>query len=165
MAGAPIIYMADANLTLKLVAAGTAVAYQGHVNTAEVVPTAGEEVSTTTLDGVKHVRRGAPSYALHLAGHQDYTTTGLARFLWDNAGAQAIFVLQAYGQGVTASPSKPSFTGEVTLAEGNYGGEVDTWPVIDVTMPCAARPTITLALADDAEDDGALEDDATATAA
>ena len=101
-APAPIIYLANATLTLKLLAGPTPVEYNGHVTTAEVVPTAGDQVSTTTLDGLKHVRLGAPSYALHLAGHQDYSTTGLARFLWDNAGAQALFSLQAYGAGIGA---------------------------------------------------------------
>jgi hypothetical protein len=161
MPPAPIIYLADAELTLALVATPTPVEYQGHVSTAEVVPTAGDQVSTTTLDGVKHTRMGAPSFALHLVGHQDYSATGLARFLWDHAGELATFTLQAYGQGVAASPSSPSIEGEVTLAEGNYGGEVDSWPTIDVTMPCSARPTFAEALAADEEE---LEP-ATATAA
>jgi hypothetical protein len=162
MAAAPIIYLADATLTLKLAGGGTAAEYNGHVTTAEVVPTAGDQVSTTTLDGVKHTRLGAPSYALHLAGHQDYSATGLARFLWDHAGELADFTLQAYGQGVAPSAATPSFTGQVTLAEGNYGGEVDSWPTIDVTLMCKDRPVITesVLMADEEE-----SDTATATAA
>jgi hypothetical protein len=160
---APIIYMADADLTL-VVGAGTPVQYNGHVTTAEVVPTAGEIVATTTLDGVKHQRQGAPSFALHLVGHQDWTTTGLARFLWDNSGQLATFVLQAYGQGQVPSATMPALTGTVQLAEGSYGGEVDTYPVIDVTLVCAAKPTWKVAaLADDQAlgdtDTGTLADD------
>lgn len=148
----PIIYLADAELTLKLTGdVGTAPSYQGNVTTAEVVPTAGDQVATTTLDGVKHVRVGAPSYALHLVGHQDYAAGGLARFLWDNAGVTADFTLQAYGAGVAASATTPEVSGTVTLAEGNYGGEVDTWPTIDVTLMCSARPTITDVVALEAE--------------
>jgi hypothetical protein len=136
---APIIYMADAALTLKL-AAGTAAEYNGHATTAEVLPTAGETVSTTTLDGVKHQRQGAPSFALHVVGHQDYSATGLARFLWDHSGELATFTLQAHGATVAASPSTPILAGEVVLVEGAYGGEVDTYPQIDVTLLCTSKP-------------------------
>ena len=45
------------------------------------------------------------------------------------------------------------------------GGEVDTWPTIDVTLPCKARPTITVALAEDELEADTEADGATATAA
>jgi hypothetical protein len=140
----PIIYIANAKLTLKL-AAGSAVAYQGQVKTAEVVPTAGDTVRTTTLDGQTHERQGAPSYALHLVANQDYSTTGLGRFLWDHARETADFVLQAYGAATAPGAATPQFTGQVVLAEGNYGGEVDTWAQMDVTLICVARPTLAIA--------------------
>jgi hypothetical protein len=142
-----LIYLKDAALTLTLVGppAGSPATYQGDVKTAEVVPTAGDSVKTTTLDGTVHERQGAPSYALHLVSLQDYGANGLGRFLWDNARKDCTFTLQAYGATTPPSATAPAITGVVVLAEGNYGGEVDTWPQMDVTLLCTARPTLKVA--------------------
>ena len=46
---------------------------------------------------------------------QDYTATGLARFLWDNAGETADVVLNAHGQAAVAGTDTPAVTGQVKL--------------------------------------------------
>ena len=42
---------------------------------------------TLCEDGT-HSPIGATTYSLHLVAAQDWSTTGLARFLWDNDGAK-----------------------------------------------------------------------------
>jgi hypothetical protein len=137
-----ILFMRDALLTLKI-GAGTATEYQGQVSTAAVEVEAGDTVTYPVLDGTIPTQIGASSYALHLVAAQDWDTTGgLARFLWDNEGEDAEFVLQAHGQDVAASAATPQATGTVRLVAGTYGGEVGTYPELDVTLPCAVKPTL-----------------------
>lgn len=140
---ATLLFMRNAILTLK-VGAAVAVQYQGQVSTAAVEVEAGDVVTYPVLDGTVPSNVGPESYALHLVAAQDWTAaTGLARFLWDQAGQDATFWLNAYGV-ATAAADKPAVSGTVRLVAGTYGGEVQTYAELDVTLPCLAKPTLTL---------------------
>ena len=137
-----LLFMRDALVTLKL-AAGTVVEYQGQVSTAAVEVEAGDTVTYPVLDGTIPTQIGPSSYALHLVAAQDWDTAGgLARFLWDNEGEDAEFVVQAHGVDVANSDATPAAVGTVRLVAGSYGGEVGTYAVLDVTLPCATKPTL-----------------------
>ena len=138
-----LLFMRDALVSLKLSSGGTAVEYQGQVSTAAVEVEAGDTVTYPVLDGTIPTQIGPSSYALHLVAAQDWDTAGgLARFLWDNEGEDAVFVVQAHGQDVTPSAAEPAATGTVRLVAGSYGGEVGTYAELDVTLPCAVKPTL-----------------------
>lgn len=141
-----LVYMRDALVQLKLATGGTWAFYQGQVSTAAVEVEAGDTVTYPVLDGTVPTQVGAPSYALHLVAAQDWdVTTGLARFLFDNDGKDAVFAIQAHGALTTPSTSKPAMTGTVRLVAGTYGGEVGTYAELDVSMPCATKPTLAIA--------------------
>ena len=142
-----LLFMRDALLTLKL-GAGTAVEYQGQVSTAAVEVEAGDTVTYPVLDGTIPTQIGPSGYALHLVAAQDWDAAGgLARFLWDNEGEDAEFVLQAHGESTPNSDATPAATGTVRLVAGSYGGEVGTYAELDVTLPCAVKPTLDTAAA------------------
>ena len=139
MAGAPL-FMRDVKLTLKLTA--TRVAFECDLSIAEIIPTPGDDVTYATLCPTgSYSSRGKTTYALHLVAVQKWDATGLAAFLWDNDGATAEFQYQAHGQATIPSVDAPGMAGFVVLSAGNYGGEVDTWAELDVTLPCTTKPT------------------------
>jgi hypothetical protein len=141
MPGTPL-FMRDVTLSLKLVSSGTRVEYQCDVSTAEIIPTAGDEVTYSTLCATgSYSSVGKTTYALHVVAAQRWAADGLAAFLWDNDGELAEFQYQAHGDGVTPTADLPGMAGEVRLIAGNYGGEVDTYAELDVTLPCSAKPT------------------------
>jgi hypothetical protein len=116
------------------------------VSQAAVEVTAGDTVTYPVLDGTIPTQIGPSAYALHLVAAQDWDTAGgLARFLWDNEGEDAVFVVQAHGQDVDPSDSTPAATGTVRLVAGSYGGEVGTYAELDVTLPCATKPDLAVA--------------------
>lgn len=138
-----LLFMRDALVSLKLAGAGTAVEYQGQVSTAAVEVEAGDTVTYPVLDGTIPTQIGPSSYALHLVAAQDWDTAGgLARFLWDHEGEDAEFVLNPHGQDATPSDAAPAATGTVRLVAGSFGGEVGTYAELDVTLPCAVKPTL-----------------------
>lgn len=145
MAAAPIIYLANASIKLGT-APGTE--YNGSVLTAEVIPTPGEETGVTTLDGIRHTRYGAASYALHLVMAQDWSATGLCTYLWGAAGTSVPFTLQAYGSAAVGSPATPKMAGTCVVQEPQYGGEAETWIEAEVTMAIVGRPVLTTTMAD-----------------
>lgn len=138
------LFMRDVTLNLRLSNPGTGqrTEYNCDIHTAEIVPTAGDEVSYSTLCASgSYSSRGKTTYALHIVAAQRWAIDGLAAFLWDNDGALADFQYQAHGAGVAPSATAPGMAGQVTLVAGNYGGEVDTWAELEVTLPCIAKPT------------------------
>jgi hypothetical protein len=140
-----LLFMRDALVTLKLSsdAVGTPVEYQGQVSTAAVEVSPGDTVTYPVLDGTIPTQIGPSTYALHLVAAQDWDTAGgLARFLWDNEGDDAEFVLQAHGQDATNADATPAATGTVRLVAGSYGGDVGTYAELDVSLPCAVKPTL-----------------------
>lgn len=139
---ATLLFMRNAHLTLKLGAAASQ-SFQGQVSSAAVEVEAGDTVTYPVLDGTVPTQVGASTYALHLVAAQDWVAAeGLAAFLWANDGQAATFFLQAHGSGVDPTTTKPAVTGTVQLVAGSYGGEVNTYAEIDVTMPCATKPTL-----------------------
>jgi hypothetical protein len=143
MAGSPL-FMRDVELSLKLVSGGTKVEYQCDISTAEIVPTAGDEVTYSTLCvSGSYSSVGKTTYALHVVAVQRWAADGLAAFLWDHDGELATFQYQAHGDGVTPTADLPGMAGEVRLIAGNYGGEVDTYAELDVTLPCSSKPAKT----------------------
>jgi hypothetical protein len=138
---ATLLFMRHAQVTLKL-GAGSAVSFEGQVSTAAVEVEAGDTVTYPVLDGTVPTNVGPPSYAVHLVAAQDWTSaTGLARFLWDNDGATATAYINAYGVSA-AAPDKPAVQATVTLVAPSYGGEVNTFAELDVTLPCQTKPTL-----------------------
>jgi hypothetical protein len=141
MAGSPL-FMRDVTLTLKLVSAGTRVEYACDLSTAEILPTPGDEVTYSTLcPSGSYSSIGKTTYALHVVAAQRWAADGLATFLWDHDGELAEFQYQAHGAGTVPSATAPGMTGEVRLVAGAYGGEVDTFAELDVTLPCSSKPT------------------------
>lgn len=140
-----ILFMKDASLKLAVVGppAGTDAEYNCDVHTAEVTAKAGDETTYQTLcpDGT-FSELGATTYALHLVAGQDWSATGLARFLWDHAGELATFELQVHGAAVAWAATAPGMTGTVRLLDPTYGGEAETFPELDVEMPCQGRPEL-----------------------
>jgi hypothetical protein len=142
MPGTPL-FMRDVTLTLRLSsdAVGVPVEYQCDVHTAEILPTAGDEVTYSTLcaEG-SYSSRGKTSYALHVVAAQRWAADGLASFLWDHDGELADFTYQAHGDGVTPTADLPGMSGQVQLIAGAYGGEADTYAELDVTLACTSKP-------------------------
>lgn len=137
------LFLKDVSLTFEIPTPGTPVEFNCSAHTVEVVPTPGDDITYRVLcpDGTL-TQKGASTYVLHVVGSQDWSATGLSRFLWDNAGATAHFVAQAHGAAVAISTTAPGFEGDVVLVEGNYGGEADTWAEFDVELPCVTRPDL-----------------------
>ena len=88
--------------------------------------------------------RGKTTYALHLVAAQDWSATGLAKFLWDNDGASAEVQYQAHG--ATAIPpttsTRPAWPGRWCSSRRAYGGEADTYAELEVTMPFTSKPSV-----------------------
>jgi hypothetical protein len=137
-----ILFMKDANVKLKLAASGSLVEYNTQVASAEIEVSPGDEVQYPTLDGNVASNVGPPSYALVLRAGQDYSTDGLARFLWENEGELLDFDYQAHGAGTAEGADTPKVTGQCRAVPGAYGGEVGTFAEIEVSLPCAAKPTL-----------------------
>jgi hypothetical protein len=161
------LFMRDVSLTLKL-AAGTRVQFNCDIHTAEVITEPGDVVEYQTLCATGSFSSiGKSTYTLHIVAAQDWSTTGLARFLWDNDGALADFQYQAHGTSVIPPTTAfPGMSGTVRLVAPTYGGEADTYAELDVELPCSSRPTInTAAFPALAEtDEEPVEESATAAA-
>lgn len=141
---ATILFMKTALFTLR-VGAGTAQEFQGDAADVHVEVTAGDTVSYPTLDGNVASNSEPEEYALSMRCGQDYSATGLARFLWDNAGQVADIVLNAHGQTATAGPDTPAITGKVTLVPVQYGGEVGSFAEFEVVLPFTEKPVLDIA--------------------
>lgn len=138
------LFMRDVTLTLKASGGSTRDPFQCDLSTAEIVPEPGDEVTYNTLCAEGSYQSvGRTTYALHLVAAQRWAADGLARFLWEHDGELAEFQYQAHGDGVTPTADLPGMAGEVRLVAGTYGGEVDTFAELDVTLPCSSKPTMT----------------------
>ena len=139
---ATILFMKTAKFTLSIDDGVTVVPFQGDAADVHVEVEAGDVVEYPTLDGNVASNAEAETYSLVMRAGQDYSTTGLARFLWDNAGATADVVLNAHGATAVAGAETPEVTGQVTLIPVQYGGEVSTFAEFEVTLPFLAKPTL-----------------------
>jgi hypothetical protein len=138
---ATVIFLKKAHFSLKI-GAGTATDFQGDAADVHVEVEAGDTVTYPTLDGNVASNTEAETYSLVMRAGQDYSSTGLARFLWDNAGQVADVELNAYGDTAVAGAETPSVTGQVTLIPVTYGGEVSTFAEFEVTLPFLAKPVL-----------------------
>ena len=140
---ATILFIKTAKFTIT-VPAGTGVAkeFQGDAADVHVEVVAGDVVEYPTLDGNVAANSAPESYSLVMRAGQDYSATGLARFLWENKNALADIELNAHGQTATASDTTPSVKGQVTLIPVSYGGEVGTFAEFEVTLPFASTPQL-----------------------
>jgi len=136
--------MKTAKFTLSLAAApGTA--FQGDAADVHVEVTAGDTVDYPTLDGNVASNAEPETYQLVMRAGQDYSSTGLARYLWDNKGETADIELNAHGQTAVASAETPAIKGQVTLVPVQYGGEVGTFAEFEVTLPFVSTPQLAIA--------------------
>ena len=143
---ATILFMKTAKFTLGITdPAGAAVEFQGDAADVHVEVEAGDVVTYPTLDGNVASNSEPESYSLVMRAGQDYSSTGLARFLWDNKGAVADVVLNAHGQTSTNTAETPAVQGQVTLIPVQYGGEVGTFAEFEVTLPFVATPVLAIA--------------------
>jgi hypothetical protein len=139
---ATILFIKTAKFTLKLADPAVAIEFQGDAADVHVEVEAGDVVTYPTLDGNVASNSEPESYSLVMRAGQDYSATGLARFLWDNKGAIADVVVNAFGQLATATADTPQIEGQVTLIPVAYGGEVGTFAEFEVTLPFVATPTL-----------------------
>jgi hypothetical protein len=138
---ATILFMKTALFTLK-VGAGTLTQFQGDAADVHVEVSAGDKVEYPTLDGNVASNVEPESYALVLRAGQDYTATGLARYLWANNGLVADIVVNAFGATAVPGAATPAIKGQVVLTAVAYGGEVGTFAEFEVTLPFVAKPTL-----------------------
>lgn len=146
------LFVKDASVKLTVTPPGTAAEFNCDVHSVTVEATPGDDVTYQTLcPNGSYTRKGTTTYVLHLTGVQDWATDGLSLFLWNHAGAQATALVQAHGATQAPDASHPTMSMSVTLVEGSYGGEADTWAEFDVSLPCSGRPTlgVTLLAADE----------------
>lgn len=136
--------MKTATFTLK-VGAGPLKTFQGDAADVHVEVSPGDKVEYPTLDGAVAANTSPESYSLVMRAGQDYTATGLARFMWDNANAIADIVLNAFGSAAVPAPATPAVKGQVTLVPVQYGGEVGTFAEFEVTLAFVAKPTLATA--------------------
>jgi len=139
------LFMRDVSLTLKLLT-GTRVEFNCDAHTAEIVAEPGDTKEYQTLcPSGSFSAAGKSTYALHIVAAQDWSATGLARFLWENAGQLAEFQYQAHGAAVAPADATPGMTGTVTLVDPSYGGEADEYAELDVELPCQSKPALATA--------------------
>lgn len=142
---ATILFMKTAKFTLTVPVAGTPVEFQGDAADVHVEVEPGDVVTYPTLDGNVASNAEPETYSLVMRAGQDYSSTGLARFLWENKGAVADIELNAHGQTATAGAETPAIRGQVTLIPVQYGGEVGTFAEFEVTLPFVATPDLAVA--------------------
>jgi len=124
--------------------AGTDTPFQGDAADVHVEVSAGDVVEYPTLDGNVASNSEPETYALVMRAGQDYSSTGLARFLWDNAGEIADITLNAHGQTALPTAETPAVTGQVKLVPVAYGGEVGTFAEFEITLPFIAKPVLAI---------------------
>jgi hypothetical protein len=140
---ATILFIKTAKFTLGITdPAGAAVEFQGDAADVHVEVEAGDVVTYPTLDGAVASNSEPETYSLVMRAGQDYSATGLARFLWDNKGAIADVVVNAHGQTATATADTPQIEGQVTLIPVAYGGEVGAFAEFEVTLPFVTTPAL-----------------------
>jgi hypothetical protein len=138
--------MKTAKFTLSIDGGATPIEFQGDAADVHVEVEAGDVVEYPTLDGNVASNAEAETYSLVMRAGQDYSPTGLARYLWDNAGSTADVTLNAYGATALPTDETPEVTGTVTLIPVQYGGEVSTFAEFEVTLPFTAKPVLSTAV-------------------
>ena len=75
------------------------------------------------------------TFTLELEGLQDYETSGLADFLWDNAGNQVSFELSP-----KAGSGKVKFTGTLIAVHSEVGGDQGDFAQFGIELPIIGIP-------------------------
>ena len=108
------------------------------VSSVTLVPTA-SSTTWTPVSGNSQQKQGKASWAANITLGQDYDTTALFRYLWDNEGEEGVpLVVKPTGG------TGPSFEGVVTsIPAPQVGGGADTIATADVVLGLAGKPTVT----------------------
>jgi hypothetical protein len=119
---------------------GAGVQLECHVRRAAIVPTPGDVVTYQPLcTDASYSQAAADTFALELIGVQDWSATGLARLLWDNAGEDVTFSIAAYG---AIAANTPAMTGVAKAVRPPYGGTADEWAEFDLELPISGIPVL-----------------------
>ena len=128
----------EAALTAKIGTA-SAVGFTQHVSNVLATPT----TTSSTWKGMSKAAIfrfiSAAVWDLQMGFAQDWSTTGLSRFLYDNEGKECVFSFAPVAGGA-------GFSVTVTITPGAYGGAVDATGEATVTMPVKGRPTLLTAV-------------------
>lgn len=110
--------------------------YAKHVASCRFVPNGGTEVrwkgGTPTA---KFAHRTLSDWTCEMRVAQDYTATGLARYLLNNEGETVACTF-------TPTAGGPTFEVDLVLSAAEIGGEIDAYGEATVTHTCGAKPTI-----------------------
>jgi hypothetical protein len=141
------VYLRDAWVKFKKTTAGTLVQYSCQVKRFALVPEPGEEVTYATLGtNCSWTEIGTSTWSLEIDGVQGWgAADGLARFLFDNEGADLTFQVDQYGIAHTPTAEEPGFTGSCRAVPTVYGGEKDTYSEFEVVLPVSGKPTLVVA--------------------
>jgi hypothetical protein len=130
------VYITDAVLKLRTPAgSGTWNDFACVAKSATLTPKPGDETTYRTLceDGT-YTRLGRTTWTLDLAGVQDWSSTGLARFLAEHDGDEGEWFLSMFGA-EDPTDDTPAYTGTCRLVAVAYGGEADAFAEYDVSLP------------------------------
>lgn len=108
----------------------------------ELVVTAGDVTSVTTLDGITHQDVGANTYGIRVRMVVDWDTVrpGLAYYLWNNQGDE---VAMRFRQDTNAiSTSNPEIQAQVKLVPVGYGGVGNEFAEQEVVLPITGAVTV-----------------------
>jgi len=78
----------------------------------------------------------SPTWVLKITGLQDHEASGLADFLWDNAGLQV-----SYEYAPRVGSGKAKFTGTLTVVHPPIGGEQGKFADMEMELPILGTPT------------------------
>lgn len=108
----------------------------------EMVVTAGDVTSVTTLDGITHQDVAANTYGIRVRMVVDWDTTrpGLAYYLWDNQGDE---VAMRFRKDTAAiSTTNPEIQANVKLVPVGYGGNGNEFAEQEVVLPITGAVTL-----------------------
>ena len=108
--------------------------YSEHVTSAKFIKTEEAVASFRDIGGKVHRRVGKPGRALQINLVQDWTSTGLARMLWNDEGDIAA---------VSYETTEGKFAANVVLISPDPGGEGGTFAQDQLSLPVDGAVTFT----------------------
>lgn len=111
--------------------------YRQHLDTVQFVPSA----STTTWTGLglnTFTDVSTATWTVTLSGAQDWSATGLSRFLFEHEGEEVDFTFRLSADDTVA------FSSKVRITPGAVGGQVNSVAPFSVTLGCD-KPTLATA--------------------
>lgn len=106
--------------------------YTGHFDGFELTSTP-VTAEITDVGGTNYSFAGDSKHALQVGIIQDWTATGLARKMYDEAGAPAV---------VTIETAQATVVCNVALVAPSFGGKYGAVGVSQVTLPVTGKPAI-----------------------